>query len=291
MTHLPSRLCTATPTDETSSSSKSSSEASAPSPATLLFYVDYLRTPRKVRWLDCGASPPKPAEGCNVTDTMHAVTHDICCCICPLNDHDNKRLLIITDSDHGICAYDTKENKLVWKVKGKLNGMEHRMSPWGVTTDGRGHLFICDMRNECIQVFSVSDGKYQGCVLRKGQKGLGVPRCIRWYHENSSLVVAHKEGNKRNISVIRIDVQEASTAQEKVPTEKPKSTSKTETSEKKETSPQAEKPGSEQQKSTKGKKKKQAKKEKSSSEKQKSTAHDKKSTSKEQKQAPEETNL
>ena len=162
------------------------------------------------------------------------------------------------------------------------------MSPWGVTTDGHGHLFICDMRNECIQVFTVSDGKYQGCLLKKGQKGMGVPRCIRWFHENSSLVVAHKEADKRNISVIRI---ESSTIQTKSSPEKQKSSSKSETTEKKETSPQVEKPCSEQKKSTKGKKQKTSKKEKSSSEKQKSTAQEKKSSSEEQKQTPEETNL
>ena len=224
-----------------------------------------------------------------MTDTMHAVTHDICCCRCStLNEQtDDKRLLIITDSDHGICAYDTEDNKLVWKVKGKLNGMEHRMSPWGVTTDGRGHLFICDMRNECIQVFSVSDGKYEGCVLKKGQKGMGVPRCIRWYHENSSLVVAHKEGDKRNISVIRINVKEPSAVQEKVTPEKPKATSKTETTKKKETSPKEEKPSSEQKKSAKGKKQKSAKKEKSCSEKQKTSSEKQKSSSQKQKSSSE----
>ena len=284
VTHLPSRLCTVTPTNETSSCKSPSNASATPPPATLLFYVDYLRTPRKVRWLDCGASPPKPADGCNVTDTMHAVTHDICCCRC-------SQLLIITDSDHGICAYGTKDNRLVWKVKGKLNGMEHRMSPWGVTTDGNGHLFICDMRNECIQVFSVSDGKYEGCLLKKGQKGMGVPRCIRWFHENTSLVVAHKEADKRNISVIRIDQKETSSIQTKTTPEKTKSTSKPETTEKKETSPKVEKPCSEQKKSTKGKRQKTSKKEKSSSEKQKSTAQEKKCTSEEQKQTPEETNL
>ena len=37
----------------------------------------------------------------------------------------------------------------------------------GVTTDGRGRLFVCDSfnGNRCIKVFSVSDGKYLACLL------------------------------------------------------------------------------------------------------------------------------
>ena len=170
VTHLPSRLCTAIPTNETSSS-----DASATSPSTLLFYVDYLRTPRKVRWLDCGASPPKPAEGCNVTDTMHAVTHDICCCRCStLNEQtDDKRLLIITDSDHGICGLWYRRQQVSVEGEGETDrdgasdeslGSDHRWARSSV------HLWYEERMYP--SVFSVGRQIWRMCV-EEGTEGYG----------------------------------------------------------------------------------------------------------------------
>ena len=83
--------------------------------------------------------------------------------------------------------------------------MDYDISPWGATTDGLGHLFVCDMVNACVQMFSVIDGSYLGYVVKKGEEGFGTPRCARWYKDDPSLLVAHKEGDKRNISVINVD--------------------------------------------------------------------------------------
>ena len=73
--------------------------------------------------------------------------------------------------------------------------MKKAIGPQGVTSDGYGHLFVCDVHNACIQLFSVSDGKYFGTYLMRGEEGLGTPRLIRWCRNTSSLVVAHVDSN------------------------------------------------------------------------------------------------
>ena len=57
--------------------------------------------------------------------------------------------------------------------------MEYDMRPVGVTTDGRGHLYVADWKNDCVHKFSVSDGLYMGCLL-KGSEIAGNPENIRW---------------------------------------------------------------------------------------------------------------
>ena len=57
--------------------------------------------------------------------------------------------------------------------------MEYDMRPVGVTTDGRGHLYVADWKNDCVHMFSVSDGLYMGCLL-KGSEIAGNPENIRW---------------------------------------------------------------------------------------------------------------
>ena len=115
----------------------------------------------------------------------------------------DKQYLNTTYSSSGVYAYDVSEDKFEWK--GEPNGTEKKMNAFGVTTDERGNLFVCDMNNECIHMFSTG-GVYLGelSVSDSEEGSIGVPRCIRWCNETSSLVVAHKKDDKRIVSVVLV---------------------------------------------------------------------------------------
>ena len=103
----------------------------------------------------------------------------------------------------GFYSYnvDTEEQK--WKVKEKNpTSMPDNICFAGVTTDGNGHLFVCDINNSCVQMFS-TDGTYIGPLIKKGDQGLGCPEWIRWCEASSSLVVSHrdKEHPESNVKI------------------------------------------------------------------------------------------
>ena len=64
-----------------------------------------------------------------------------------------------------IFAYNVQSSQLEWMVKGKLGEMDEVMDAVSVTTDGCGHIFVCDANNSCVQVFSTG-GIYLGAILR-----------------------------------------------------------------------------------------------------------------------------
>ena len=75
----------------------------------------------------------------------------------------------------------------------------------GVTTDKRGHLFVCDFKkgNKCIHLFSASDGQYLGCLM-KDKEELGDPGRIHWCEKTSSLITAYSFKGKWHINVISL---------------------------------------------------------------------------------------
>ena len=158
-----------------------------------LLYADDSTKQREIQWLDCSTSLPKPTNGKSITHTLQGYTFDMCC-----SRYGDKQYLNTTYSSSGVYAYDVIADKFDWK--GEPNGTEKKMNAFGITADGRGHLFVCDMSNGCIHVFSTG-GVYLGEL--NGSR-IGVPRCIRWCSETSSIVVAHKKDDKRIISVIYV---------------------------------------------------------------------------------------
>ena len=173
--HRPGRLCSAS--------------------STTLLYVDNSKVPREVRWLDCSTSPPRPTSVRNITHTQQDNIYDICCI-----QHKDKQLLITTDKSDGINAYNTKSNKREWCVKGDLEGADENICPQRLMTDGRGHLFIIDKNNACIQMFS-TDSVYMGPVLREKRfYELGE---IQWCKATSSAVIIHRKGKFCQISKIQ----------------------------------------------------------------------------------------
>ena len=105
-----------------------------------------------------------------------------------------------------VSAYSAKA-KTLWTLPDfQPDGMKHEMNPSGITTDGRGHLFICDTANECIQIFD-TDGTYLCPVDCNGKLKLGPPERIDWSETESALVVTHTGYKKCFISVLNVQIQ------------------------------------------------------------------------------------
>ena len=152
--------------------------------SSTLLYEDKSKTPHEVHWLDLSGTLPKPAAGKRV---IHTQEHYFCyMCFVQFID---KQLLVVACGE-GLFAYDTGTDKLAYKVSGRCSGMEKDIHPMGITADGRGHLFVCDWLygNNCIQMFSASDGQYLGCFM-KDEEILGTPAKMYWCEKTSSLVV------------------------------------------------------------------------------------------------------
>ena len=178
--HLPGKLCTATP--------------------STMLYDDGSKDDSDVHWLDLSDMPPKPATGKGIVHTQQRNMKGMC-----FVQNGDKQLLIATEWENGsLFAYNTETDKQEWEVKRKLPGMEKDMDTSGVTTDGRGHLFVGDKNgNKSIQMFSVSDGVYLGCLM-KDVDAHGAPARISWCESKSSLVAAFFWKGKWHLKVINV---------------------------------------------------------------------------------------
>ena len=166
--------------------------------ASTLIYLDVSKEPTEVHWLDLNESKPKPAAGKCVIHTQVNITDDIC-----FVQYGDKHLLVVAARKAGLFAYNTDTNKLEWKVVGKVSGMEQAVLATGATTDGRGTLFMGDRGNECIQMFSASDGQYLGRLI-KDVETIGNPRRVHWSPETSSLAAACLLQGKWQLQFINI---------------------------------------------------------------------------------------
>ena len=104
-------------------------------------------------------------------------------------------LLFVTEN--GLVACDTETGKKNWSVALNQLDLKEEMSISGITTDGKGHFFVCDTNNECVHMFSDNDGEHLGIVLEKKDGVIGVPHRIGWNHKFGLLVVTHKQDDSR----------------------------------------------------------------------------------------------
>ena len=142
-----------------------------------------------VNLVDCSTIPPKTRTMATL-DHSHAIW-DMCCI-----QEGNKQLLIIVDGN--VSAYDMEYGELEW------NYNEGEGYAQAVTTDGKGHLFVCDTAKKCIHMFSGA-GEFIITIVQSTALGIGTPVKIDWSEEMSSLVVAHtNDYDKYSISVINI---------------------------------------------------------------------------------------
>ena len=107
-------------------------------------------------------------------------------------------LFITTHSlERRLCAHNTLTNKREWIIKGT--------NAQGVTTDGRGLLFVCDADRCCVQVYS-TDGRCLGVLISEGDSGMGKPMKIHWCERTGSVVIAHLKSSLWHISSVRVDL-------------------------------------------------------------------------------------
>ena len=160
-----------------------------PSSPGILVYASCRPGRQVVRWLDCSSFPPTYKDvrtNIQVQFTSNQFIGDMC-----LITHGKKDLLVTTHSHAGVHAYIAGTDELVWHVSSTINGyLPGSMNAVGVTTNGRGQLFVCDTNNSCIQMLS-RNGTFLGSVLSSGDRGLGNPMRVRWCRKRESLVVAH----------------------------------------------------------------------------------------------------
>ena len=164
---------------------------------SVLLYEDIATSPREVHWLDLSDGEPKPAPGKPVIHTQNNDIEDMC-----FVQYENKKLLIVADYHEGISAFNTETDEQEWIVCGQLSGMEKDLDPQGVTTDGRGHLFVSDARNLCVHVLSATDGSYITCLLKGKESPLGKDLgMIRWCEKIKSLILT---SDWRDLKIINL---------------------------------------------------------------------------------------
>ena len=177
--HLPGHLCTV-------------------SPSTLL-YVDESKSPREIHWLDCSSTEPTPIQKVistsleDIWEIQHAAREGLV-------------LVMAAPGSDGIHAYNETTGELKWSVVGKPLGMANQLWPCSMAGNGKGKLFISDIcdDNEAVHVFNVSDGRYVGCLIRKGEKGLKDVLRVVWCDAVKSLAVIHGGADEGCISTIQI---------------------------------------------------------------------------------------
>ena len=81
------------------------------------------------------------------------------------------------------------------------------MNPCGVTTDGRCNILVYDVNNRCLQMFSISDGRYLGVLVKEEYLDLGELMCLGWCHTTSSLIVTHKNKDKSKQMISSVKIQ------------------------------------------------------------------------------------
>ena len=162
-------------------------------------YVDHICTPAEVHLLDCRTLPPKTISVNKSLYLPKSMWWDMC-----FVSQQNKKLLIVASAEMGgIEAYNIDTGSMEWK--GQLDDAQK----CAVASDGHGHIYVCDQdaASRCIHMLSASDGTYQGCLIREGEHGIGIPAWATWSEETSSLIVIHKKEDKRFFSVIYIQTQ------------------------------------------------------------------------------------
>ena len=174
--------------------------------SSFLLYEDQSKMPRNIHWLDCNEAKPKLLKERSFTIPPSYLYDIIAVRIGP------DEMIIGIGCDSGIHCYSTTTKSLKWEVAGQMPGILPGIPlgtiyATGVTTDGCGHLFVSDYGwdgNNCIHMFSVSDGQYLGCLIKEGEQGVGYPRKISWHSASHSLAVAHGVGYSWSLSMINM---------------------------------------------------------------------------------------
>ena len=159
----------------------------------LLLYVNKSKKPNEVGWLDCTATPPKLAEGRMPIQLGHISVQDMC-----YVKVRQKELLVYISKD-GVFAHDSRSSKNVWSITETSQGP--LKNPSSVTADGRGHIFVSDINNSVVLMFSC-DGIELATVM--DFKGIGKLGPVCWCESEKCLVISHGNWMMWKIIVVKL---------------------------------------------------------------------------------------
>ena len=113
-----------------------------------------------------------------------------------------KSFLVLACGVGGVRVYNTSSKHLEWSVNGMLHGMDKVLHVMSITADEDGHVFVLDLNNKCIHMFTVN-GKYITTLLREGEQGLGQKGVVRWSEGLSALIVLHQKDAGTWVSLVK----------------------------------------------------------------------------------------
>ena len=169
--------------------------------SSFLLYEDRSKEPYSIHWLDCNETKPKFLKEKSFTTSLQTLWVCLQFKMVPRN--------WLSQLLQKMASIATAQLPKAWngEWQEKLPGMQKVLYPVHITTDGRGHLFVSDgvNGNRCIQMFSVSDGQYMGCLIKEGEQGLGHPNTICWHSASHSLAVVLLMDCFWSLSVINME--------------------------------------------------------------------------------------
>ena len=162
-------------------------------PPSMLFYVDNQHTNMSnIHRLDCSGATPTLCQSIGPYD--HSIYFISCM------KYINENLLAIT-VEKGLRTFQIDTGSVKWEKKDiQLPGQNENCKLSYMAADRKGHLFVKDLNNKCIQMFSASDGQYLGCLIKEGEQGLGELRQICFNASQSQLFVSHRKDGKMFIA-------------------------------------------------------------------------------------------
>ena len=162
---------------------------------TLLF-VDKSEDMFEVRRLDCSKSVPVLCDDFTKTRAEDFMNYIL------VERHAGMKLLVVAGCTF-IDAHNLNSSEVAWTNE-DVTGMEKEFRPRSLSTDGHGHLYVVDLDNDCVHMFSLDDGSHMGVVLSE-EEGLSYFDEISWYDENASLAVLCRKNGKACIAFCKID--------------------------------------------------------------------------------------
>ena len=149
----------------------------------------------EVRRLDCSKSVPVLCDDFTKTRAEDCVNYIL------VARHAGMKLLVVAGSTF-IDAHKLNSSEVAWTNE-DVTGMQMELCPRSLSTDGHGHLYVVDLDNDCVHMFSLDDGSHMGVVL--SEEGLSYFEEISWCDEKASLAVLCRKNGMACIEFCKID--------------------------------------------------------------------------------------
>ena len=162
-----------------------------------LQFTDGSKNMLEVRRLDCSKSVPILCD--DLTKTRRAKKNLYYILVAR---HAGMTLLFVAGHTF-LDAYKPNSSEVTWNNE-HVSNMERDLDPYSLSTDGDGHLFVMDLNNDCVHMFSLDDGSHMGVVLSE-EEGLSCFHDISWCNKKASLAVLCRENGKACIAFYKIE--------------------------------------------------------------------------------------